>query len=220
MSLSSLQNLIKLLTALTLTINPYLRVAVGMPSIPPFPVQCHRNITNNSVTFEPCPSDYSVLKMHTLPLTGGDTLWASTYEAYDRLSHAFRTFLEGLTAIHSAQCFNTVTKRHGSKVHTGPRGAPDNVGSALRAIHPVIRTNPVTGWKALFVNKEYHRGRIKPTYIRFTKRIVEVTKDESDAILEYLFRHISENHDLQVRFKWNINDMAIWDNRSVLHTAT
>jgi Taurine catabolism dioxygenase TauD, TfdA family len=55
---------------------------------------------------------------------------------------------------------------------------------------------------------------------RFTKRIVEVTKDESDAILDYLTRHISENHDLQVRFKWNKNDIAIWDNRSVFHTAT
>jgi alpha-ketoglutarate-dependent taurine dioxygenase len=47
-----------------------------------------------------------------------------------------------------------------------------------------------------------------------------VTKDESDAILDYLFRHISQNHDLQVRFKWNKNDIAIWDNRSVFHTAT
>ena len=49
---------------------------------------------------------------------------------------------------------------------------------------------------------------------------MEVTKDESDSILEYLFRHISQNHDLQVRFKWNKNDIAIWDNRSVFHTAT
>jgi Taurine catabolism dioxygenase TauD, TfdA family len=56
--------------------------------------------------------------------------------------------------------------------------------------------------------------------MRFTKRIVEVTKDESDAILDYLFRHISQNHDLQVRFKWNKNDIAIWDNRSTFHTAT
>jgi alpha-ketoglutarate-dependent taurine dioxygenase len=55
---------------------------------------------------------------------------------------------------------------------------------------------------------------------RFTKRIVGVTKDESDAILEHLFRHIFENHDLQVRFRWTKNDMAIWDNRCVFHTPT
>ena len=49
---------------------------------------------------------------------------------------------------------------------------------------------------------------------------MEVTKDESDSILEYLFRHVAQNHDLQVRFKWSKNDVAIWDNRSVFHTAT
>jgi alpha-ketoglutarate-dependent taurine dioxygenase len=56
--------------------------------------------------------------------------------------------------------------------------------------------------------------------VRFTKRIVELTKDESDSLLEYLFRQVSQNHDLQVRFKWNKNDIAIWDNRSTFHTAT
>ena len=62
--------------------------------------------------------------------------------------------LEGLTAIHSAQRFNTVAARHGRKVRADQRGAPDNIGDDLRAIHFVIRTNPVTGWKGLFVNKE------------------------------------------------------------------
>ena len=184
-----------------------------------FPVT--RHFGNNSVTFEPTPSDYSVLKMHTLPKTGGDTLWASGYEAYDRLSPPFRKFLESLTADHSAQRFDTVAKRHGKSIRMEPRGAPDNVGNALRAIHPVIRTNPVTGWKSLFINKEYcSREDFLIDFDRFTKRIVEVTKDESDAILEYLLRHIFQNHDLQVRFKWNKNDMAIWDNRCVLHTPT
>jgi len=56
--------------------------------------------------------------------------------------------------------------------------------------------------------------------LRFTKRIVELTKDESDDVLEYLFRHVAENHDFQVRFKWNKNDLAIWDNRSSYHSAT
>jgi alpha-ketoglutarate-dependent taurine dioxygenase len=108
-----------------------------------------------SITFEKTPSDYAILKMHALPETGGDTLWASAYEAYDKLSVAYRTFLEGLTAIHSADRFNTVAARHGRKVRSAERGAPDNVGEELRAVHPVIRTNPVTGWKGLFTNKEY-----------------------------------------------------------------
>ena len=109
---------------------------------------------DGSITFEKTPSDYAILKIHTLPETGGDTLWASAYEAYDRLSLPYRTFLEGLTAIHCARRFNTVAARYGRKVRTDERGAPDNIGDDLRAVHPIIRTNPVTGWKGLFVNKE------------------------------------------------------------------
>ena len=107
-----------------------------------------------SITFEKTPSDYAILKIHTLPETGGDTLWASAYEAYDRLSLPYRTFLEGLTAVHSAQKFKTIAAHYGRNVRTNERGAPDNVGDDLRAIHPVVRTNPITGWKGLFVNKE------------------------------------------------------------------
>jgi alpha-ketoglutarate-dependent taurine dioxygenase len=72
----------------------------------------------------------------------------------------------------------------------------------------VIRTHPVTGHRALFVNKT------------FTTRIVELGTDESSAVLDYLFRHIAENHDLQVRYRWAVNDVAIWDNRCTFHTAT
>lgn len=74
--------------------------------------------------------------------------------------------------------------------------------------HPIIRTNPVTGWKGLFVN----RG--------FTRRIVGLTDTESDSLLDYLFEHVSANHDLQVRFRWEKDSLAIWDNRSTFHTAT
>ncbi|KAK0187380.1 hypothetical protein F5146DRAFT_1142376 [Armillaria mellea] len=153
------------------------------------------------ITFERVPSDYALLKMHTLPPVGGDTLWASGYEAYDRLSPAYKKFLEGLHALHSGEFFNDYAREQNLPIQD-PRGAPDNTGSNLTAIHPVIRTNPVTGFKTLFVNQT------------FTKRIVELTLDESDDILAYLSRHISENHDLQVRFRWSKNDVAIWDNRS------
>ncbi|KAI0065088.1 taurine catabolism dioxygenase [Artomyces pyxidatus] len=159
------------------------------------------------ITFEPIPSDYAILKMHTLPEVGGDTLWASGYEAYDRLSPVFKTFLEGLTARHDGNFFVKFAESAGIQVQD-PRGAPENTGTDLSAIHPVIRTNPVTGYKALFVNKS------------FTKRIIELSSDESDWVLEYLFRHVAENHDMQVRYRWSKNDVAIWDNRSNFHTAT
>ncbi|KAH0359258.1 putative TfdA family taurine dioxygenase, partial [Aureobasidium melanogenum] len=93
-------------------------------------------------------------------------------------------------------------------LRTTIRGSPLNQGPALEAVHPIIRTNPVTGWKSVYVN----RG--------FTRRINGVTKDESDMLLQYLFNLVTQNHDAQVRFKWNKNDLAIWDNRSTWHTAT
>ncbi|KAF9483703.1 taurine catabolism dioxygenase [Pholiota conissans] len=160
------------------------------------------------ITFEPVPSDYAILKIHTLPETGGDTLFASGYEAYDRLSEPYKKFLEGLTATHSAPCFLEFAKAQGLEVSPGPRGAPENIGTSLSTVHPVIRTNPVTGFKSLFVNKG------------FTTRINELTRDESEKVIDFLTGHVAENHDLQVRWRWEKNDIAIWDNRSNFHTAT
>ena len=86
--------------------------------------------------FEPVPSDYAILKVHTLPETGGDTIWASAYEAYDRLSPEFAKFLEGLTAKHDANFFHGVATSNGTKLRVDVRGAPQNVGPDLSAVHP------------------------------------------------------------------------------------
>ncbi|THC95226.1 hypothetical protein EYZ11_005303 [Aspergillus tanneri] len=163
---------------------------------------------HTDISFELVPSDYAMLKIHTLPQTGGDTLWASGYEIYDRLSPEMAAFLELLTATHDATFFHDEARRLGNPLRRGARGSPLNYGEKLTATHPVIRTNPVTGWKSVYVNKG------------FTKRINGVTKDESDVLLSYLFNLVTQNHDAQVRFKWEKNDMAIWDNRSTWHCAT
>ncbi|KAJ6558352.1 hypothetical protein B0H19DRAFT_1070875 [Mycena capillaripes] len=145
---------------------------------------------HSDITFEPVPSDFAILKIHTLPEVGGDTVWASAYEVYDRLSPAFAKHPEGLTALHDASVFQTTEAVVNNTIHKGLRGHALNVGTDLRAVHPVIRTNPVTGWKGLFVNRA------------FTKRIIELSYDESAVILEYLFRLTTENHNLQVRYRW------------------
>ncbi|CAG7562111.1 unnamed protein product [Fusarium equiseti] len=159
-------------------------------------------------TFEKVPSDYAMLKIHTLPATGGDTLWASGYEVYDRLSDPMKKFLEGLTATHDASFFHDEARRLGNPIRKGIRGSPLNQGENLTAVHPLIRTNPVTGWKSVFVNKG------------FTKRINGLSRDESDTLLAYLFNLVTQNHDAQVRYRWSKNDCAIWDNRSTFHCAT
>ncbi|BGP49206.1 hypothetical protein JCM10450v2_005089 [Rhodotorula kratochvilovae] len=164
---------------------------------------------HTDIQFEPFPSSFAILNMHTLPAEGGgDTLWYSAYEAYDRLTPYYAKWLEGLTALNDGNGFHNRAKALGIPLHEGPRGHPENVGPNLQAVHPVIRTNPVTGWKGLFVSPA------------FTKRIVELSEDESEATLKYLYRLISENHDLQVRYRWDLNDVAIWSNTSSFHNVT
>lgn len=97
------------------------------------------------------PADYTSLKLVQLPKTGGDTLWASGYEIYDRISEPLQKFLETLTARFSGDGFHRVVAENPEvTIYEGPRGSPDNVGSELYADHPVVRTNPVSGWKSIF----------------------------------------------------------------------
>jgi len=163
------------------------------------------------ITFERIPSDYAILKIIKTPEdVGGDTLWASGYEAFDRLSPVWQRFAEGLTATHHQPNFNKVAAEHGLELIEEERGAPENKGLDFTASHPVVRTNPVTGWKSLFgAGHQIRAGWID-----------NVTETESEVIKAYFLKIIAENHDLQVRIKWDQNDLAIWDNRSVFHTAT
>lgn len=135
-------------------------------------------------------------------LTTADTLWASGYELYDRISPPVQKFLEGLTCTFARPDFNAAAERGGFKIYEKPRGAAENVGSELRAIHPVIRTNPVTGWKSLYPVGQH------------CQFINGVTEEESKMFLGWFKQLLKDNHDLQVRFKWqDVNDIAIWDNR-------
>jgi len=171
--------------------------------------QSFKDAWHSDITFEPIPSDYALLRLTQLPKTGGDTLWASGYEIFDRISKPYQKFLEGLTATFAQPAFGNAAEKAGFKLYTETRGSPENIGDKLEAIHPVIRTNPVTGWKSVF-GVGHH-----------VQHINDLTKEESQHLLNWFLALITENHDLQVRHRWqNANDLAIWDNRSVLHAAT
>jgi len=159
------------------------------------------------ITFEQAPSSYAILKVHTVPKSGGDTLWASTTQAFAKLSTAYQKFLEGLTAYHTGENFKNLATALGKEIRT-ERGSSYNQGLELDAVHPVVRTNPVTGWKSIFL------AGVFPKYIN------ELKHKESEAVFNHLRLAIAENHDLQVRFRWEPNSLAIWDNRSTAHTAT
>lgn len=114
-----------------------------------------------------------------------------------------------MTATYAQPGFKEAADKNGFKLYAQERGAPENVGDVLEAIHPVIRTNPVTGWKSVFA-VGHHVAKING-----------LTDLESKALLDWFVRLVTDNHDLQVRHRWvNPNDLAIWDNRSVYHIAT
>ncbi|KAF5854308.1 hypothetical protein GGP41_007085 [Bipolaris sorokiniana] len=164
---------------------------------------------HSDIQSEQVPSDYTCLRLTELPSSGGDTLWASGYEVYDRLSEPMRKFLEQKTANYTAPFFERIIKNANIKVYTDARGHPENTGTPLKAVHPVVRTNPVTGWKSVFAIGAYPGS------------INGLTPPESEMILDWLMNIVLRNHDLQCRFRWQgPNDMAIWDNRSMVHNAT
>lgn len=163
---------------------------------------------HSDIAFEPVPADYTSLKVHTLPHTGGDTLWASGYEVYDLLSPPLQRLFEGLTGYYHSPLFLQSAKEFGYPLHPGPRGAAENVGTHLSAVHPLVRTNPVTGWKSIYaVGQHLHH-------------INDVSASESDVFKKYLLDLVTQNHITQVRYRWSKNDLAIWDNRSTYHAAT
>lgn len=161
-------------------------------------------IWHTDVTFLPTPALGAVLAAKQLPAFGGDTLWASSSAAFAALSKPLQTLLDGLSATHDfTRSFPL--ERFGStaedlaRYHEVQRKNPP-------LSHPVIRTHPVTGRKGLFVNDG------------FTTRINELEAAESDALLRFLFAH-STRPEFTVRWRWQENDVAFWDNRITQHYA-
>ena len=148
---------------------------------------------HSDVTYEIQPLSYTSLKVLAGPPRGGggDTLWSSQYAAYDALSAPMQKYLEGLTALHSAEM-----QADGSRALNRPVRRDPVVTE-----HPLIRTHPVTGWKSLF----YNPG--------FVTKIVGIPKTESDYICRFLSEVISTTQEAHARFSWNKGDVAFWDNR-------
>ena len=140
----------------------------------------------------------TMLQLHVLPECGGDTMFANMYLAYEALSKPMQVFLGGLKASHESEHFYKGRYQNKNEV--------DRNKEYPSAIHPIIRTHPETGKKAIYVNKF------------FTTRIEGLADQESKLILDYLFTHI-EKTEFQIRYKWNKNDMAFWDNRCTIHKA-
>jgi taurine dioxygenase len=147
---------------------------------------------HSDMTCDPEPPLGSILYLHTMPDSGGDTVFSSMYAAYEALSPQMKVYLQTLTATHDgARVFGAIA----------PPGTVFPVST-----HPVIRTHPASGRKALFVNKQ------------FTARINGLPADEAESLLSFLVRH-AQRPEFQCRFRWRPHSLAFWDNRALQHSA-
>ena len=158
---------------------------------------------HSDLSYKERPSLGSLLHAQELPAEGGDTLFANQHLAWEALPDALRAAVAGRRAEHS------YLKRYAELQRRSP-WRPDlseqQIAQVAPVSHPIVRTHPENGRKALFVSEH------------FTTRIVGLPEDESDALLAELFRHGSDPR-FVYRHRWQAHDMVFWDNRSVMHLA-
>jgi taurine dioxygenase len=153
---------------------------------------------SDTVYLEEPPMATMLLARETPP-AGGDTLFANMYAAYEALSPGLRRVLDGLRAVNSSALAD-VSKTREDRI----RDAGYEDEQQYVAVHPVVRTHPETGRRALYVNPAH------------TTAFEDMTEAESRPLLEYLFRH-STRPEFTCRFQWEVGSMALWDNRCAMH---
>ena len=157
-------------------------------------------VWHSDTTYLETPPMGTLLLAREVPSTGGDTLFANMYLACETLSEGIRDALARLTAINSSAKANASRTRE-DRIRAAPKERGDQV---LEAEHPVLRTHPETGRKALYVN------------IAHTLRFGGMTEAESAPLLRYLFEH-QIKPEFTCRFRWRPGSLAFWDNRAAQH---
>ena len=184
-------------------IHPATPGVEGYPSLLPIHTDAESktyagSMWHSDVSCDAEPPLGSILHLHEVPETGGDTLFANMYAAYDALSDPMKRLLEGLNAVNGSA--------HHFGGYFGYRGHEMGGDPFPESVHPVVRTHPETGRKALYVNET------------FTTRIVELHPEESKALLAFLYRHLAAPR-FQCRVRWAPGTTVMWDNRCTQHHA-
>ena len=162
------------------------------------------DLWHTDVTFSQTPPLGCVLQAIKIPEFGGDTLWASGTAAFNALSEDLKQHLRGLTATHDIRK-SFPLERFGTTA-TDRERLENSFRKNPPVVHPVVRTHPETGAEVLFVNEG------------FTTQINELSAQESDELLSFLFEHAVKEQ-FHLRWKWQEGDVAIWDNRCTQHKA-
>ncbi len=155
---------------------------------------------HTDATYMETPPMGAILQARIMPPTGGDTLFASMIAAYDALSTVMQRFLDGLTATHSLELMVERTK------HVAGASVREGLAEWPPVSHSVVRIHPVSGRKMLNVNSNW------------TQSIDGLSREESAMLLRFLCNHI-KSPEFQVRLRWNVGDVAFWDNRALQHYA-
>ena len=184
---------------------PFVRGLDGFPQITPVIKEPHERVNfggvwHSDTAYLERPPMATMLIAREVPAAGGDTLFADCRAAYDALSPGLRATLDGLRAINSSKKADASKTREDRQKE---RGAVTNA-EVLEATHPVVRTHPETGRRALYVN------------LGHTTRFDGWTEEESKPLLDFLFTHITRP-EFACRFHWTPGAIALWDNRSVQH---
>ncbi|WNW12890.1 TauD/TfdA family dioxygenase [Pseudomonas sp. DTU_2021_1001937_2_SI_NGA_ILE_001] len=159
---------------------------------------------HSDLSYKELPSLGSMLYAQELPSEGGDTLFADMHKAWDTLPAHLRQAVEGRQAVHSY----TARYRDGHNAENWrPTLTAEQLAQVVEVAHPIVRTHPENGRKALFVSEN------------FTTHIVGISEDESRQILAEVYAHSTRPQNVY-RHQWQDNDMVFWDNRSLIHLAT
>ena len=158
---------------------------------------------HSDISYKALPSLGSLLHAQELPSEGGDTLFADMHVAYDTLPAHLRQAIEGRQAVHSYLAKYSQMQK---EANWRPTLSAEQLAQVQEVVHPVVRTHPETGRKALFVSEG------------FTTHIEGLPEDESRQILDELFAHsIKPEH--RYRHQWRDHDLVFWDNRALIHLA-
>jgi taurine dioxygenase len=184
---------------------PFVKGLDGFPQITPVIKLEHEKVNfgglwHSDTAYLDKPPMATMLVARETPPRGGDTLFANMYLAYETLSEGLRRVLDGLTAVNSSAKAD-VTKTREDRIKDNAKA---DAKKEYNAEHPVVRTHPETGRKALYVNGGH------------TVRFSEMTEAESAPLLSYLFGHMTRP-EFTCRFRWEPGSIALWDNRCTQH---
>ncbi len=184
---------------------PFVNGLDGYPLIVPVIKLEHETVNfggiwHSDTAYLPEPPMGTILYARELPPFGGDTLFANMYLAYETLSSGMKALLDDLVAVNTAAKAD-VSRTREDRIKDAPKDASD---VETVAEHPVVRTHPETGRKALYVN------------VAHTAKFKGFTERESAPILDYLFQH-QTRPEFTCRFRWRPGSLAFWDNRAAQH---